>query len=67
MQLRMVVEKVRRHPEMPDPTPREAYLWRKITENITGAHQNELAWIRRMREELMEEGAHNELPVGDRP
>jgi len=67
MQLRILFEKGRRGTEIPDRTPREAYLWKKIAENITATYQNELAWARLMREELKEQGVSNELPVGDQP
>ena len=33
-------------------TPREACLWNMIHENLCTRHENELAWIRKLRQEL---------------
>jgi DNA-binding PadR family transcriptional regulator len=33
-------------------TPREKFLWQKITENVIAAYQHELDWVRQAREEL---------------
>ncbi len=35
-------------------TPREAYLWRKIAENMVAAYQHELDWVRQVRSDLKE-------------
>jgi len=36
----------------PDRTPRERYLWRKISENLVAVYQSELEWVRSLREDL---------------
>jgi PadR family transcriptional regulator AphA len=51
MQLLMQQEKNRRATS-PDRSPREAFLWQKIADNITGSFENELAWIRDLRQGL---------------
>lgn len=33
-------------------TPREAYLWSMIHENLCARHENELTWVRKLRQEL---------------
>jgi PadR family transcriptional regulator, regulatory protein AphA len=53
LQLRMQEEKARRKTVTPERTPREAYLWTKISENILAAYQNELNWVRGVRRDLV--------------
>ncbi len=43
-----------KHKDTPERTPREAYLWRKISENWLSFYQNELLWARTVRKELAE-------------
>jgi PadR family transcriptional regulator, regulatory protein AphA len=42
-------EKVRRS-QVPDRSPRERYLWEMVNRNLVGQYENELAWIRGVRE-----------------
>jgi PadR family transcriptional regulator AphA len=37
---------------VPDRTRRQAFLWKKISENILSIYQNELDWVRSMRVDL---------------
>jgi DNA-binding PadR family transcriptional regulator len=37
---------------VPNRTPRETYLWEKISQNMLAVYQNELDWIRLVRKEL---------------
>jgi DNA-binding PadR family transcriptional regulator len=52
MQILMQQEKNRRGVEAPGRTPREAYLWEMIAENIMASYRNELAWVRKTRDGL---------------
>jgi len=52
MQLRMQEERKLRGMAAPERTPREVLLWKKISENIRGSYENELAWVRGLRAEL---------------
>jgi PadR family transcriptional regulator AphA len=36
----------------PARTPRESYLWEKISENLVNFYQSELAWVRQIRKDL---------------
>lgn len=51
VQLLMQREKTRRAVS-PGRTARETYLWQMIAENISGAYQNELAWVQGLRKGL---------------
>ncbi len=51
-QLRVEQDKARKRSDKPDRTRREAWLWDKITDNLTSRLQSELAWVRRTRKEL---------------
>jgi PadR family transcriptional regulator, regulatory protein AphA len=42
-------EKARRA-QSPDRTPREKYLWEMVAKNLLGLYENELAWLRAVRE-----------------
>jgi DNA-binding PadR family transcriptional regulator len=52
LKLRMRQEKSRRPVLAPKRTRRESYLWEKISENQLSTYQNELDWVRHVREEL---------------
>jgi PadR family transcriptional regulator, regulatory protein AphA len=53
IQLKMQAEKARRPAsERPNRTPREAYLWAKISANLTAAFQKELAWAQELQNDL---------------
>lgn len=54
LQVRMQQEKARRPRLAPDRTPRETFLWAKITENILNRYQCELDWVRGVRAGLKE-------------
>lgn len=56
LQLLMQKEKARRRTNTPQRTPRETFLWEMISENITGSYENELNWIRKLRQGLQEKG-----------
>lgn len=63
-QLLMRQEKARRRTATPGRSGREAYLWRKISENLIAACQTELEWVRQVRKELRESEGNDELPSG---
>jgi DNA-binding PadR family transcriptional regulator len=52
MQLLMCREQARRGIAGPARTPREALLWRMISQNTIDAYSHELAWVRQVRAEL---------------
>ena len=52
MQLLMCQEKQRRGMIDPARTERESYLWRMISENYITSYQTELAWVRKLREDM---------------
>ena len=54
MQLLMQQEKMKRGMESPCRSPREAYLWEMISENLVSSYRNELEWILKIRNELFE-------------
>jgi PadR family transcriptional regulator AphA len=60
MRLLMCQEQERRGNTSPARTPREAYLWNMIAQNYIGYYQNELAWVRKLRQELGEQAATKE-------
>lgn len=51
-QLFIQQEKIRRGQKVPNRTPREAYLWKMISENIISSYKNELIWINKLRNGL---------------
>jgi DNA-binding PadR family transcriptional regulator len=52
MQLLMCREQRRRNLLNPARTPRETYLWQMISENWITFYEAELAWIRKLQEEV---------------
>jgi PadR family transcriptional regulator, regulatory protein AphA len=52
VQLRMRRAEALRLADAPQRTPREAFLWRKIHENLTAKYQHELDWVRQVQAEL---------------
>ncbi len=52
VQLLMQQEKARRQEAPPARTEREAYLWEMISQNVLSVYENELSWVRRVREGL---------------
>jgi DNA-binding PadR family transcriptional regulator len=52
VQLLMQQEKAQRGGELPLRTPRERYLSERIEENLLSFYQNELNWVRNLREGL---------------
>lgn len=56
IQLLLQQEKKKRGTHVPNRTPREAYIWNMIFENIISSYKNELSWVRKMRLELQEKG-----------
>ena len=48
--LLMLREQAQRGPAAPDRTPREVYLWRLIHQNKVSFYENELYWVRTVRE-----------------
>lgn len=56
IQLAMQTEKARRGSLNPQRTPREAFLWRMISENLVSVYENELRWVQDVRTGLNELG-----------
>jgi DNA-binding PadR family transcriptional regulator len=54
VKLLMLRAENQRHDVSPRRTPRETYLWAMITENRVLHFEQELAWVRKLREELRE-------------
>lgn len=54
VKLLMVREQHQRSGDLPNRTPREAYLWNMITENLLSFYENQLNWVRQMRKDLSE-------------
>ena len=52
--LRMYQAQAARPAGGPARSPREAYLWRRIAENLIAAYQTELDWLRQTQQELHE-------------
>ena len=52
--LRMVQVQAARPGSGPDRSKREAYLWKRIAENLSAAYQTELDWARQTQHELRE-------------
>jgi DNA-binding PadR family transcriptional regulator len=55
MQALMYQEEKRRNQLNPSRTEREAYLWGMISDNWISFYENELAWVRQLRQELGEQ------------
>lgn len=55
VKLLMLHEQNERDSAAPDRTPREAYLWRMITENVLSFYEYQLNWVSQLRHELNEE------------
>jgi PadR family transcriptional regulator AphA len=55
LHLRMQHERSGHSAPAPNRTPREAYLWEQISENLLSTYQNQLDWVRRLRRELRKE------------
>jgi PadR family transcriptional regulator AphA len=55
MQALILQERARRGNLNPARTPREAYLWREISDYFLAAYTNELAWVRKLRKEVKEQ------------
>ena len=53
MQVLMLQERERRGVLNPARTPREEFLWREISSYFTAAYAAELAWVRKLREEVV--------------
>jgi len=53
LQIRMQEQKRLRGAAAPERTQREVLLWEKISDNIRLTYENELAWVRGLREELI--------------
>lgn len=54
VQLSMHQEQARRPAAVPERSAREAYVWRKIAQNIELGYQKELDWVRQVRKDLAE-------------
>ncbi|MEJ2598908.1 MAG: PadR family transcriptional regulator [Anaerolineales bacterium] len=54
LQLRMLSAQSGRPESAPNRTPREAFLWEKISENQLSTYRNELDWVRSLRQELLQ-------------
>jgi len=54
MQVAMLQTQARRKVIAPERTPREAYLWAMIAKHWLSFHENELNWVRQLRQELDE-------------
>jgi PadR family transcriptional regulator AphA len=52
VQMLMRQEQAQRQGLSPTRTPREAYLWQMIEQNAVSAYENELEWVRKLREGL---------------
>jgi PadR family transcriptional regulator, regulatory protein AphA len=59
VQIRMLHEKRRRKADTPSRTPREAFLWEKISQNLLALYQGELDWVRSLQKELREKYLFN--------
>lgn len=53
IQLVLNIEKQRRGGISPQRTQREAFLWDMINRNITSAYENELQWVKKLRESIL--------------
>ena len=52
VQVRMQQEKAKRPAVAPNRTPRETYLWKKISEHLISVYHHELDWVRQVRKDL---------------
>lgn len=55
-QILMQEEKKRRKTYSPDRTPRETFLWEMIHDNMISSYENELVWIAKVRQGLLDSG-----------
>lgn len=53
VQMLMQQEKINRQETSLARTHREAYLWGMISQNIVSVYENELSWVRKVREDLL--------------
>lgn len=56
--LRMSQEQAARAKGSPGQSERERYLWKRIAENLSGAYETELDWVRQTQAELREGKYH---------
>jgi DNA-binding PadR family transcriptional regulator len=56
VKLLMLHEQNKRDRATPHRTPREAYLWDMITQNILSFYEHQLNWVRQLRNELSDGG-----------
>ncbi|HSO27270.1 MAG TPA: PadR family transcriptional regulator [Anaerolineales bacterium] len=56
VQARMQQEKNRRNRLSPGRTARETYLWEQIAANQTAVYENQLTWVRNLRQDLQTKG-----------
>jgi PadR family transcriptional regulator, regulatory protein AphA len=54
VQILMLKEKANRKETMPARTRREDYIWKMISQNIISQYENELDWVRKVREGLQQ-------------
>ena len=52
MQLTLQKEKFDREKDWPNRSPRETFLWNMISVNLMSTFQSELAWVRKVRQQL---------------
>jgi len=52
--LQLLEGQARRQDNLPGRSPREQYLWRRISDNLISAYQTELVWVRQTQQELLE-------------
>lgn len=52
-QLILQKEKYDREKDWPNRSPRETFLWNMISVNLMSTFQSELAWVRKVRQQLM--------------
>jgi PadR family transcriptional regulator, regulatory protein AphA len=58
--LRMYQEQAKRSGGRPNRSIQEAYLWKRIAENLISTFQTELDWVRQTRQEFLEKKFLNE-------
>lgn len=51
--LNMQKEKYDREKDWPNRSPRETFLWNMMSVNLMSTFQNELAWVRKVRQQLL--------------
>ena len=55
-------EKLRRGSSAPNRSPREAFIWKMISENVTASLKTELSWVHKLRQGL---NSHQEVQPGE--